>query len=90
MNLEAINKGFNHSFSSRVSKVKRKVEVGEKWEKWEKKGRIRGDITDERIRLSRVFQVALHVDGHCFIDKQTKEEYRVDFFNMNAWDEHHL
>jgi hypothetical protein len=29
-------------------------------------------------------------DGHCFIDKQTKEEYRVDFFNAESWDEYHL
>ncbi|KAF7718311.1 Uncharacterized protein PECH_001100 [Penicillium ucsense] len=29
-------------------------------------------------------------DGHCFIDKQTKEEYRVDFFDANSWDEYHL
>ncbi|PLB54220.1 hypothetical protein P170DRAFT_373000 [Aspergillus steynii IBT 23096] len=29
-------------------------------------------------------------DGHCFIDKRTKEEYRVDFFNAQAWDESRL
>ncbi|CEO58733.1 hypothetical protein PMG11_03438 [Penicillium brasilianum] len=29
-------------------------------------------------------------NGHCFIDKQTKEEYRVDFFNADNWDEYHL
>lgn len=29
-------------------------------------------------------------DGHCFIDKQTKEEYRVDFFDARTWDEFHL
>ncbi|RJE27315.1 hypothetical protein PHISCL_00325 [Aspergillus sclerotialis] len=29
-------------------------------------------------------------DGHCFIDKQTKEEYRVDFFSAKTWDEYHL
>lgn len=29
-------------------------------------------------------------DGHCFIDKRTKEEYRVDFFNAQAWDENRL
>ncbi|PYI10599.1 hypothetical protein BO78DRAFT_205196 [Aspergillus sclerotiicarbonarius CBS 121057] len=29
-------------------------------------------------------------DGHCFIDKRTKEEYRVDFFSAQAWDEHRL
>ncbi|KAF7593396.1 hypothetical protein BBP40_011586 [Aspergillus hancockii] len=29
-------------------------------------------------------------DGHCFIDKRTKEEYRVDFFSAQAWDEYRL
>lgn len=29
-------------------------------------------------------------DGHCFIDKQTEEEYRVDFFDANSWDEYRL
>ncbi|KAE8138792.1 hypothetical protein BDV38DRAFT_60339 [Aspergillus pseudotamarii] len=29
-------------------------------------------------------------DGHCFIDKRTKEEYRVDFFNVQSWDEYRL
>ncbi|KAE8152581.1 hypothetical protein BDV25DRAFT_150881 [Aspergillus avenaceus] len=29
-------------------------------------------------------------DGHCFIDKRTKEEYFVDFFSAQAWDEYHL
>ncbi|KAJ5915542.1 hypothetical protein N7466_011475 [Penicillium verhagenii] len=29
-------------------------------------------------------------DGHCFIDKQSKEEYRVDFFDAANWDEHRL
>ncbi|GAB1194090.1 hypothetical protein APSETT444_003331 [Aspergillus pseudonomiae] len=29
-------------------------------------------------------------DGHCFIDKRTKEEYRVDFFNVQDWDEYRL
>jgi pimeloyl-ACP methyl ester carboxylesterase len=29
-------------------------------------------------------------DGHCFIDKRTQEEYRVDFFNADNWDEYHL
>ncbi|KAE8353892.1 hypothetical protein BDV28DRAFT_132292 [Aspergillus coremiiformis] len=29
-------------------------------------------------------------DGHCFIDKRTKEEYRVDFFNAQAWDDYRL
>ncbi|KAK1143641.1 hypothetical protein N8T08_006251 [Aspergillus melleus] len=34
--------------------------------------------------------VLLPEDGHCFIDKRTKEEYRVDFFNAKAWDENRL
>ncbi|OQD76431.1 hypothetical protein PENDEC_c004G00238 [Penicillium decumbens] len=29
-------------------------------------------------------------DGHCFIDKQTKEEYRVDFFDPKIWEEYRL
>ncbi|ODM17217.1 hypothetical protein SI65_07616 [Aspergillus cristatus] len=29
-------------------------------------------------------------DGHCFIDKRTKEEYPVDFFSPQAWDEYRL
>ncbi|KAJ5092046.1 hypothetical protein NUU61_006916 [Penicillium alfredii] len=29
-------------------------------------------------------------DGHCFIDKQSKEEYRVDFFDGRTWDEYRL
>ncbi|KAJ5577941.1 uncharacterized protein N7459_006905 [Penicillium hispanicum] len=29
-------------------------------------------------------------DGHCFLDKHTEEEYRVDFFDPNNWDKHHL
>ncbi|KAJ5658267.1 uncharacterized protein N7484_001916 [Penicillium longicatenatum] len=29
-------------------------------------------------------------DGHCFIDKQSKEEYPVDFFDAANWDEHRL
>ncbi|PYH93455.1 hypothetical protein BO71DRAFT_399684 [Aspergillus ellipticus CBS 707.79] len=29
-------------------------------------------------------------DGHCFIDKSSKEEYRVDFFSAQSWDEHRL
>ena len=32
----------------------------------------------------------LPLDGHCFFDKQTKEEYRVDFFDAKTWDEYHL
>lgn len=29
-------------------------------------------------------------DGQCFIDKQTKEEYRLDFFDPRNWDEYRL
>lgn len=29
-------------------------------------------------------------DGRCFIDKQTKEEYPLDFFSAKTWDDHHL
>ncbi|KAJ5806329.1 uncharacterized protein N7503_003931 [Penicillium pulvis] len=29
-------------------------------------------------------------NGRCFIDKQSKEEYRVDFFDPANWDEHRL
>ncbi|KAJ5166714.1 uncharacterized protein N7482_005495 [Penicillium canariense] len=29
-------------------------------------------------------------NGHCFINKQTQEEYRVDFFNADNWDKYHL
>lgn len=28
--------------------------------------------------------------GHCFFNKQTKEEYLVDFFDPQSWDEYHL
>ncbi|KAL4996034.1 hypothetical protein BDV10DRAFT_173336 [Aspergillus recurvatus] len=28
--------------------------------------------------------------GQCFIDKRTKEEYRLDFFNPAVWDEYRL
>ncbi|KAF2396329.1 hypothetical protein EJ06DRAFT_539968 [Trichodelitschia bisporula] len=30
----------------------------------------------------------LPLDGRCFIDKETKEEYPVDFFNVDDWIEH--
>lgn len=30
----------------------------------------------------------LPLDGRCFFDKHTKEEYPVDFFNVNDWIEH--
>jgi pimeloyl-ACP methyl ester carboxylesterase len=29
-------------------------------------------------------------DGHCFIDKQSKEEFRIDFFDPKSWEEHRL
>lgn len=29
-------------------------------------------------------------DGHCFIDKQSKNEFRVDFFDAKTWDDHRL
>jgi len=32
----------------------------------------------------------LPLDGKCFINKQTKEEYPVDFFDVNTWKEHRL
>jgi len=32
----------------------------------------------------------LPLDGKCFINKRTKEEYPVDFFDVNTWKEHRL
>lgn len=29
-------------------------------------------------------------DGHCFIDKQSKKEFRIDFFDAKTWDDHRL
>ncbi|KAJ5817550.1 hypothetical protein N7447_007558 [Penicillium robsamsonii] len=29
-------------------------------------------------------------DGHCFIDKQSKKEFRIDFFDAKTWEEHRL
>lgn len=29
-------------------------------------------------------------DGRCFINKDTKEDYLVDFFDVNSWDKHAL
>lgn len=29
-------------------------------------------------------------NGQCFIDKQTKEEYRIDFYDANTWEEFRL
>ncbi|PVH97751.1 hypothetical protein DM02DRAFT_532565 [Periconia macrospinosa] len=32
----------------------------------------------------------LPLDGKCFINKHTKEEYPIDFFDVKTWDEHRL
>ncbi|KAI2480006.1 hypothetical protein Ptr902_08187 [Pyrenophora tritici-repentis] len=32
----------------------------------------------------------LPLDGKCFINKHTKEEYPIDFFDVNTWKEHRL
>ena len=32
----------------------------------------------------------LPIDGKCFFNKHTKEEYPVDFFDVNTWLEHRL
>ncbi|KAJ5121392.1 uncharacterized protein N7515_009353 [Penicillium bovifimosum] len=29
-------------------------------------------------------------DGHCFIDKTSKKEFRIDFFDPKTWDDHSL
>ncbi|KAJ5457793.1 hypothetical protein N7475_009181 [Penicillium sp. IBT 31633x] len=29
-------------------------------------------------------------DGHCFIDKQSKNEFRIDFFDPKTWEEYRL
>lgn len=29
-------------------------------------------------------------DGHCFIDKQSKKEFRIDFFNAQTWEDYRL
>ncbi|KAK4975531.1 hypothetical protein LTR28_009578, partial [Elasticomyces elasticus] len=34
--------------------------------------------------------VLLPLDGRCFFNKKTKEEYPVDFFDVNTWIEHRL
>lgn len=34
--------------------------------------------------------VLLPEDGHCFINKETLEEYRVDFFDPKTWEEYRL
>ncbi|KAJ6013372.1 hypothetical protein N7540_007963 [Penicillium herquei] len=38
----------------------------------------------------RTSYALLPEDGHCFIDKQSKEEFRVDFFDARNWDIYHL
>ncbi|KGO64777.1 hypothetical protein PITC_073750 [Penicillium italicum] len=29
-------------------------------------------------------------DGHCFVDKQSKKEFRIDFFDPQTWEDHRL
>ncbi|KAJ5612907.1 hypothetical protein N7510_006101 [Penicillium lagena] len=38
----------------------------------------------------RTSYALLPEDGHCFIDQNTKEEYRIDFFDARTWDEYRL
>ncbi|KAJ5291855.1 hypothetical protein N7478_001106 [Penicillium angulare] len=38
----------------------------------------------------RTSYALLPEDGHCFIDKQSKEEFRVDFFDARSWAEYRL
>jgi hypothetical protein len=38
----------------------------------------------------RTSYALLPLDGQCFINKHTKEEYRVDFFNPKMWEEYSL
>lgn len=38
----------------------------------------------------RTSYALLPLDGKCFINKHTKEEYPVDFFDVNTWIEHRL
>ncbi|KAJ5096955.1 hypothetical protein N7456_007676 [Penicillium angulare] len=38
----------------------------------------------------RTSYALLPEDGHCFIDKQSKEEFRVDFFDVRSWAEYRL
>ncbi|KAI7976316.1 hypothetical protein EIK77_010789 [Talaromyces pinophilus] len=38
----------------------------------------------------RTSYVLLPDDGRCFINKDTKEDYLVDFFDVNSWDKHAL
>ncbi|KAI4922888.1 hypothetical protein J4E90_001323 [Alternaria incomplexa] len=38
----------------------------------------------------RTSYALLPLDGKCFINKRTKEEYPVDFFDVNTWKEHRL
>ncbi|KAH8890902.1 hypothetical protein GQ53DRAFT_765618 [Thozetella sp. PMI_491] len=39
------------------------------------------------LRTSFVF---LPEDGYCFVDKHTKEEYRIDFYDVNNWIKYRL
>jgi pimeloyl-ACP methyl ester carboxylesterase len=38
----------------------------------------------------RTSYALLPLDGKCFFNKRTKEEYPVDFFDVNTWKEHRL
>jgi hypothetical protein len=38
----------------------------------------------------RTSYALLPLDGKCFINKQTKEEYPIDFFDINTWIEYRL
>ncbi|KAF2845691.1 hypothetical protein T440DRAFT_260021 [Plenodomus tracheiphilus IPT5] len=38
----------------------------------------------------RTSYALLPLDGKCFFNKNTKEEYPVDFFDVNTWKEHRL
>ncbi|KAF2442804.1 hypothetical protein P171DRAFT_455778 [Karstenula rhodostoma CBS 690.94] len=38
----------------------------------------------------RTSYALLPLDGQCFINKHTKEQYRVDFFDPKMWEEHRL
>jgi len=47
---------------------------------------INKDLLTPRVTLSlRSTFVFLPEDGFCFIDKETKENYAVDFFDVNDW-----
>jgi hypothetical protein len=38
----------------------------------------------------RTSYALLPLDGKCFINKHTKEEYPIDFFDIKTWEEHRL